>query len=120
MRFIASLFATCLLATSVQAEGDIGKGERIFKKCAACHSIEEGKARLGPSLYGVYGREAGSVEGFKYSKAMAKAGFVWDAEHLSDFLENPKKYLKGTKMSFAGLKKEDQRIDLIAYLETLQ
>jgi cytochrome c len=70
-------------------------------------------------MYGVVGRAAGSVEGYKYSKAMAGSGLVWDAETLNGFLEKPKKYLKGTKMSFAGLKKEKDRANVIAYLATL-
>ncbi|NCW66550.1 MAG: cytochrome c family protein, partial [Rhodobacteraceae bacterium] len=72
----------------------------------------------GPSLYGVVGRAAGSIEGYKYSKAMAGSGLVWDAETLDAYLTNPKKYLKGTKMAFAGLKKEKDRADVIAYLAT--
>ena len=102
------------------AEGDPAKGERVFKKCSSCHAIEEGKRKLGPSLFGVVGRDAGSVEGFKYSKPMAAADFAWDEETLTGFLENPKKYLKGTKMAFPGIKKEEEMANLLAYLNTLQ
>ena len=99
-------------------------GEKIFKKCKACHAIGEGaKNKLGPMLNGVVGKAAGSVEGYKYSKPMlAKKdeGLVWTAEELDAFLTKPRTYLKGTKMSFPGLKKEDDRENVIAYLKTFQ
>ena len=102
------------------AEGEPSKGKRVFKKCSSCHAIEEGQRKLGPSLYGIIGREAGSVEGFKYSKPMAAASFVWNDETLAGFLANPKKYMKGTKMAFPGIKKENDMANLLAYLNTLQ
>ncbi len=119
----AKISATlCILASSAlsgsHSAGDAAKGEKVFKKCKACHVVEEGKNKTGPSLYGVVGRAAGSIEGYKYSKAMAGSGLVWDAETLDAYLTNPKKYLKGTKMAFAGLKKEKDRADVIAYLAT--
>jgi cytochrome c len=114
--------ALCIVASSAlsgsHSAGDAAKGEKVFKKCKACHVVEEGKNKTGPSLYGVVGRAAGSVEGYKYSKAMAGSGLVWDAETLDAYLTNPKKYLKGTKMAFAGLKKEKDRANVIAYLAT--
>ncbi len=123
MKFIKTLplimLGFGLLATPALASGDVAAGEKVFKKCKACHAVEEGKNKTGPSMYGVVGRAAGSVEGYKYSKAMAGSGLVWDAETLDGFLEKPKKYLKGTKMSFAGLKKEKDRANVIAYLATL-
>ena len=98
----------------------IEAGETVFKKCKACHQIGEGaKNRSGPALNGIVGRAAGSVDGFKYSKPlMAKAedGLVWTNEALAEFLAAPKSYIKGTKMSFAGLKKEDELTAIIAYL----
>ncbi len=103
---------------------DVAKGEKVFRKCKACHIVEaEGPRKIGPTLFGVFGREAGAIEGFKYSKSfMAKAeeGLVWDAETLDAFLTKPKDYIKGTKMTFVGLKKEKDRVDIIAYLEALQ
>ena len=112
----------CIIASTAlsgsHSAGDAAKGEKVFKKCAACHVVEEGKNKTGPSLYGIVGRAAGSLEGYKYSKAMAGSGLVWDAETLDAFLTNPKKYLKGTKMAFPGLKKEKDRADVIAYLAT--
>ncbi|MCB2119034.1 MAG: c-type cytochrome [Rhodobacteraceae bacterium] len=98
-------------------------GQKVFKKCAACHKVGEGaKNATGPHLNGVVGRTAGTIEGFKYSKPMTDAGaggLVWDADALTAYLENPKGFVKGTKMSFAGLKKEEDRAAIIAYLGTL-
>lgn len=96
---------------------DAGKGEAVFKKCAACHKID-GSNAVGPHLDGVVGREAGTVEGFSYSDAMMSHG-PWTPEALFAFLADPKGVLAGTKMSFAGLKKEDDRANVISYLETL-
>ena len=101
----------------------IADGEKVFKKCAACHKVGEGaKNGTGPQLNAVVGRAIGGVEGYKYSKtlaAMGEEGKVWDEAALDGFLEKPKSYAKGTKMSFAGLKKESDRKALIAYLSTL-
>jgi cytochrome c len=100
----------------------IAAGEKVFKKCASCHKLGEGaKNGTGPALNGIVDAPAGSAEGFKYSAAlqdMAAAGLVWDAASLSAFLENPKGFMKGTKMSFAGLKDPADRDALIAYLAT--
>jgi cytochrome c len=96
-------------------------GQKIFKRtCATCHTIEPGKNRVGPSLHGVVGRMSGGVEGFKYSKAMADAHLTWNQETLDKYLTNPKTEVPGTKMIFAGLKKEEDRQNVIAYLETLK
>jgi cytochrome c len=99
------------------SEADPSKGESVFKKCAACHKID-GSNAVGPHLDGVVGREAGTVEGFSYSDGMATHG-PWTADALFHFLADPKGVVPGTKMSFAGLKKEDDRANVIAYLETL-
>ncbi len=100
----------------------IEAGEKVFKKCKACHQVGEGaKDRAGPQLNGVMGRAAGSVEGFKYSKALkAKAdeGLVWNEETISAFLANPRGYMKGTKMGFAGLKSEEDQAAIVAYLSS--
>jgi cytochrome c2 len=98
------------------AGGDAAEGEKLFRRCAACHKLEEGKHGVGPSLYGVVGREVGSLADYKYSDAMASHGGVWTPEQLSAYLENPKEVVPGTKMAFAGLKDPQDRIDIITYL----
>ena len=103
--------------TAVMALGDVASGEKIFKKCAACHSINEGGAnKIGPALYNVVGRKIGSVANYKYSKALASYGKEWTFEELNGFLKKPATYLKGTKMSYAGLRKEKDRASIIKYL----
>jgi S-disulfanyl-L-cysteine oxidoreductase SoxD len=106
------------------ADGNAADGEKIFNKCKACHAVGEGaKNKLGPELNDVLGRTAGGLESFerKYSKPMKAAGadgLVWNEDSLKEFLTKPKDLIKGTKMSFAGLKKEQELEDIIAYLET--
>ena len=101
----------------VMALGDITSGEKIFKKCAACHSINKGgKNKIGPALYNVVGRAVGGVDDYKYSKALASYGKEWTFEELNGFLKKPASYLKGTKMSYAGLRKEKDRASVIKYL----
>ncbi len=114
---LALAFATAFGSGAARAAGDAEAGEKVFKKCKTCHSFDSGKKKIGPHLKGVVGRKAGSVEGYKYSKAMAGADITWDEANLDKYLTKPKAFMKGTKMSFAGLKKEAQRADLIAYLK---
>ena len=103
--------------TAIMALGDITSGEKIFKKCAACHSINKGgKNKIGPALYNVVGRAVGGVVDYKYSKALATYGKDWTFEELNGFLTKPSTYLKGTKMSYAGLRKEKDRASVIKYL----
>ena len=111
--------AASALAGPAYADGDAAEGEKVFRKCKACHAVEEGKNKVGPSLHNIIGRAPGTVEGFKYSDAMKAFGtdHVWDEETLSAFLEKPKDLVVDTKMAFVGLKKEDDREDVIAYLK---
>ena len=92
-------------------------GAKVFKKCAACHSISEGGAnKIGPALWGVLGRQAGSISDYKYSKALAAHGKIWSFEEMNGFLIKPKEWIKGTKMSFAGLKNAKDRAAVILYM----
>ncbi|KAH6640785.1 cytochrome c-like domain-containing protein, partial [Chaetomium tenue] len=100
------------------AIGDIKKGAGLFKtRCAQCHTVEkDGVNKIGPALHGLFGRKTGSVEGYAYTDANKQKGITWDDDTLFAYLENPKKYIPGTKMAFGGLKKEKDRNDLIAYV----
>ena len=98
--------------------GDLENGKRKFAMCRSCHTINQGGPNMtGPNLYGIFGRKAGSVEGFAYSDAVKAAGFVWEAKHLDQWLADPRGFMPGTKMSFMGLKEPKDRIDVIAYLK---
>ena len=114
---LALAFAAALGSGAALAEGDAEAGKKVFKKCKTCHTFDPGKKKIGPHLKGVVGRKAGSVEGYKYSKAMAGTDITWDEANLDQFLTKPKAFVKGTKMSFRGLSKESQRADVIAYLK---
>ena len=102
---------------ALMAMGDIASGEKIFKKCAACHSINKGgKNNIGPALYNVVERKVGGVADYKYSKALATYEKNWTFEELNGYLIKPAKWIKGTKMAFAGLRKEKDRASVIKYL----
>ena len=102
---------------TLMAQGNVIDGKKIFKKCAACHSIVKGgKNKIGPALYNVVGRVVGGVDDYKYSKTLASYGKEWTFEELNGFLKKPSSYLKGTKMSYAGLRKEKDRASVIKYL----
>tara|TARA_B100000963_G_scaffold149047_1_gene129970 strand:+ start:1420 stop:1836 length:417 start_codon:yes stop_codon:yes gene_type:complete len=108
-----------LSGTQVFAAGDVAAGEKVFKKCKACHVVNKEQNRTGPHLVNLFDRAAGSLEGYKkYSKAMKSSGIVWDEETLDVYLKAPKKYVKGTRMAFAGLKKDADRANVIAYMKT--
>jgi cytochrome c len=118
--FFAAAAAALMFATPAMAEGDAAKGEKVFLKCKACHENEKGVNKVGPTLKGVVGRKAASVEGYKYSEAMiAKGaeGIMWDEATLAVYLPDPKAFVPKTKMAFAGLKKPEDVADIIAYLK---
>ncbi len=99
------------------ASADAEKGKKVAKKCLSCHSLNEGDAhKTGPNLYDILGKAAGAADGYSYSKALQTCGLKWNYEELWGFLENPSKYLKGTKMNFMGVRKPEQLADLIVYL----
>ncbi|GIK98925.1 MAG: hypothetical protein BroJett029_31340 [Alphaproteobacteria bacterium] len=118
--FSAMAAAGLLVAASgaVLADGDVEDGKKVFNKCKVCHTLEEGQHKIGPSLAGVIGRPAGTAEGFKYSDAMKESGVVWDEASIDQYLADPKGFIPGNKMAFAGLKKEDDREDVIAYIKS--
>ena len=103
----------------IMALGDLTHGEKVFKKCSACHIVAKGgKNLIGPALYGVVGRPAASIEGYAYSKALKAHGKNWSFEELNGFLLKPKSYIKGTKMAYAGLRKDKDRAAVILYLNS--
>ena len=140
MKFLLPIFTTLLLAacgdnTSNAAQGSVGgdsaaptapltaadRGRQAFGECGICHSAREGDpARVGPNLFGVFGRDAGSADGFSYSKAMRESGIIWTDETLDAFILNPQKSMSGNRMGYAGMSNTERRADLIAYLKTLQ
>jgi cytochrome c len=119
-----TLATICLAAMPIMAaaEGDAAAGEKVFNKCKACHMVgDDAKNRVGPVLNGIVGRAVAAIEDFKYSDTLTEkgaSGAVWTEEELAAFLTNPKDYAKGTKMAFPGLRKEEERANVIAYLAT--
>jgi cytochrome c len=98
--------------------GDYDNGKVMFAQCRSCHTVvQDGANMVGPNLYGMFGQKAGTKAGFEYSTALKSAGFIWDAQHLNDWVAQPQTYLPGTKMTFPGLNAEKDRVDLIAYLK---
>lgn len=104
--------------TFASLTGDAVNGEKVFAQCKTCHVAEKGVNRVGPSLWGIVGRKSGSIEGFRYSPANKNSGLVWTEDQLFTYLEAPQKTIPGTYMAFAGLKKPQDRADVIAYLKT--
>lgn len=119
---LLSLAAATMVALSGAAaqaqQGDHEAGEKIFKRCVACHTIEKGAAnKIGPNLHGVVGRKAAAVETYKYSDAMKNSGITWTEETLDKYLADPKAFVPGNKMTYAGIKDAKERADVLAYLK---
>ena len=118
-----AIIVLAAMSGSALADGDAAKGEKVFNKCKACHAADSETNKVGPYLKGVIGRKIASVEGYKYSDSMkefAASHDVWDDATFLEYITDPKKDVPKTKMAFAGIKKEDQRADLLAYLKTMQ
>ncbi len=127
MRYLTALTVAALtasLSVPALAEGDAAAGERVYNRCKACHAVGEGaRNRVGPQLNGIVGAEIASVDGFKYSKAfMDKKAevLVWTEQALAAFLQKPRNYIPRTRMSFGGLNKEEDRVNVIAYMKTFK
>lgn len=119
--FVFIALAMGLMAQAAAADGDALKGEKVFKKCMACHTVADQTNKVGPYLAGVVGRKVATAEGFSYSDGMkeyAATGAVWDDTALTAYLENPKAIVPKTKMAFVGIKKLDELADLLAYLKS--
>jgi cytochrome c len=99
------------------AQGDAEAGAKVFNKCKACHVADEPQNRVGPHLVGLFGRPAGSVEGFKYSDAMKGSGITWSEETVAEYIADPRGYIKGNRMAFVGIKDEEDVANLVAYLK---
>jgi cytochrome c len=106
-----------MLSAGTARADDADAGKKVFNQCRACHVLDDKTNRVGPHLGGVIGRKAGSVEGFSYSEAMKNSGITWDDESLEKYLKDPKGAIPGNKMAFAGVKKDDDLKNLIAYLK---
>ena len=122
MRFsVVTLAAVAVLAAgAAHAEGDPAAGKVQFNKCGICHSAKQGENKIGPSLFGIVGRPSHSIDNFNYSDAMKNYNVTWDDATLDHYLVDPRAVVPGTRMIFVGLKKDDERANLIAYLNTLK
>ena len=116
---LAAVATGTMLPSSTDA-ADVKKGKMVYRKCVACHSIKKGaRHKIGPNLFGIVGRPSGKAPKYTYSKAIRLANLIWDEATLNNFIKNPKKLIKKTKMSFAGIRNDNQRANLIEYLKTL-
>jgi cytochrome c len=117
IKVIGIAAALAAFSTPALADGDAEKGKKVYNKCKACHTLAEGKNKVGPSLFGVMGQPAARLQGFKYSKALKESGLTWDEETMEKYLTKPKALVPGTRMTFAGLKKEADIDNVIAYIK---
>jgi len=112
-----TLAASTLAANPAVAEGDPDRGERVFRRCVACHTVNEGGGhRQGPNLHGIFGAAAGAKAGYNYSKAMTNSGVVWNEETIAEYARRPREFIPGNRMIFVGIRDDGQIDDLIAYL----
>lgn len=116
MRLMIMTAAVLLTLAPAASAGDAAKGQKVFNKCKACHEVATDRNKVGPTLKGMFGRTSGTIEGFAYSDDMKAKAIVWSAETLKPYLADPKAVVPAGRMSFAGLKKEDELEDVIAYL----
>ena len=114
---LACAIAVVAAAAAAQNEGDAVRGEKRFEECASCHSVAAGENGVGPSLHGIIGRKAASIEDFRYSPAMRKSDITWTAETLNTFIADPQMVVPANRMAYAGLTDAAERADLIAYLQ---
>ncbi len=103
-------------ASTIELEGDPAAGQRAYSLCLSCHAVHEEAERIGPHLVNIFGREAGVVEGFDYSQALAESGVIWETSSLDAFIANPHDFIPGNRMAFAGIRDAQRRADIIAYL----
>ena len=115
LMMVFTLMASLSFVSPAMA-GDAKKGKKVFNKCRSCHDVGT-KNKVGPGLKNIFGRTAGTLDGFKYSKAMKNSGIVWDETTIAEYMKNPKTYIKGNRMSFNGLRKDKDIDNLIAYLK---
>ena len=116
-RILLGVAAVLLAANAARADGDAARGEKRFEECATCHSTERGVNNVGPSLFGVLGRKAGSIETFRYSPALRTSNITWSPQTLDEFIADPQADVPGNRMPFAGMPDAADRADLIAYLQ---
>ena len=123
--FIGTLIPAVAMAAAVAvtlpgaaSAADAKAGEKVFRKCKACHVVDKEQNRVGPHLVGIVGRKSAAVEDFKYSSALQEANIVWTEENIDAYLEKPKDFIKGNRMAFVGLKKEEDRANVIEYMKS--
>jgi len=120
LSFLLALPFLLITGSYTLLAADVAAGKKEFKKCKACHSIKDGENKIGPTLYKIFGRASASISGFKYSDGLKALNITWDDSNLNKWIKKPKAMVKGTKMIFPGLKKDDKRANLVEYLKTLE